>query len=87
MRWARGLVIASYCAAVGLMGAACGLDGVQGELLRIEGTRYVLKDPGGKELTLHIDSRTHKDVVQPGDGVQAYITKEGYAEFIQRIEK
>ena len=87
MRWARRLVIASYCAAVGLMGAACGLDGVQGELIRMEGTHYVLKELGGGERTLHIDSRTHKDPVQPGDGVQAYITKEGYAEFIQRIEK
>jgi hypothetical protein len=55
--------------------------------VRIDGSNYLLKNPDGHELLLHVDSRTHKDVVQPGDDVQAYITEDGYAEFIQRLEK
>ena len=47
----------------------------------------MLKEPNGNERMLHGDSRTHKDVVQPGDEVQVYTTKEGHAEFIQRLEK
>jgi len=87
MRWTKGLLIASHCVILGLMGAGCGLDGVKGTLVQIEGEHYVLQEPNGNERTLHVDSRTHKDVVQPGDEVQVYITKEGHAEFIQRLEK
>lgn len=87
MRWTKGLLIVSQCVILGLMGAGCGLDGVKGTLVRIEGEHYVLREPAGNERTLHVDSHTHKDVVQPGDDVQVYITKEGYAEFIQRLGK
>ena len=67
--------------------SACGLDGIRGELVRIEGNHYLLKAPEGHEFQLHVDSSTHKDAVQPGDDVQAYITEDGHAEFIQRLEK
>ncbi len=71
----------------GLSGAGCGLDGIRGELVRVDSNFYLLREPDGNELTLHVNSRTHKDAVQVGDDVQVYITKEGYAEFIQRLEK
>ena len=47
----------------------------------------MLREPSGNERTLYVDERTHKDSVHPGDDIQVYITKEGYAEFIQRLEK
>ncbi|MBA2486492.1 MAG: hypothetical protein H0V35_10415 [Nitrospira sp.] len=87
MRWTRKLVIAIHCVMCGFAATGCGLDGVRGELVRIDGYHYLLKAPDGHELRLRVDSRTHKDVVQPGDDVQAYITEDGYAEFIQRLEK
>lgn len=87
MRWTKGLLIASQFAILGLMGAGCGLDGVKGKLVRIDGEHYVLKETNGNERTLHVDNRTHKDAVQPGDEVQVYTTKEGHAEFIQRLGK
>lgn len=86
MGWFKALLIATQCV-IALVGAGCGLDGVQGQLVRINGEHYVLREPNGRERALHMDSRTHKDVVRPGDEVQVYITKEGHAEFIQRLEK
>ncbi len=65
----------------------CGLDGVTGQLMRIDREYYVLKGTDGKEIALHVDHRTRKDPVAPGDNIHAYVTKDGHAEFIQRVEK
>lgn len=67
--------------------SGCGLDGVSGRLMRIDGEYYVLKRTDGKEITLYVDHRTRKDQVAPGDYIYAYVTKDGHAEFIQRLEK
>ena len=77
------------CAMVLLLMASsgCGLDGVTGRLVRIDREYYVLKGTDGKEITLHVDHRTRKDQVAPGDDIHAYVTKDGHAEFIQRLEK
>ncbi len=87
MRWTKGLLIASHIGMLGLIGVGCGLDGVRGQLIQIDGNYFVLREPSGNERKLYVDGHTHKDPVQPGDDVQVYITKEGYAEFIQRLEK
>ena len=87
MRWTKGLLIASHIGMLGLIGVGCGLDGIRGQLIQIDGNYFVLREPSGNERTLYMDERTHKDYVQPGDDVQVYLTKEGYAEFIQRLEK
>ncbi len=87
MRWTKGLLIAAHCVMLSFIAMGCGLDGVKGQLIRIEGDHYVLREPSGNERTLYVDGRTHRDTVQQGDDVQVYITKEGYAEFIQRLEK
>ena len=87
MRWTKGLLIASHIGMLGLIGVGCGLDGIRGQLIQIAGNYFVLREPSGNERTLYMDERTHKDYVQPGDDVQVYLTKEGYAEFIQRLEK
>lgn len=69
-----------------LLFAGCGLDGISGQLLRIEQNLYIVKTPGGKEHVLHIDDRTRKDPVAPGDSIHAYVRKDGHAAFLQRLE-
>jgi hypothetical protein len=64
----------------------CGLDGISGQLLRIEQNLYVVKTPSGEERVLHIDNRTRKDSVVPGDNVHAYVGKDGHAAFLQRLD-
>jgi hypothetical protein len=66
--------------------AACGLDGVTGQLVRLDGSHYTIVTPGGRELVLHVDHTTRADRVTEGDHVHAYITKTGHAEFLQRLE-
>lgn len=62
----------------------CGLDGTRARFLRVEGEYYILKKLSGTELRLHVDERTHKDELTPGDNVQAYYTNDGHAEFITK---
>lgn len=86
MRYLK-LFMVFYSLILCIMVSACGLDGIRGELVRIQGNQFVLREPGGTELRLHMDSHSHKDPVKEGDDVQVYVTKDGYAEFIQRLEK
>jgi hypothetical protein len=64
----------------------CGLDGISGQLVRIDQNLYVVKTPSGEERALHIDNRTRKDSVVPGDNIHAYVGKDGHAEFLQRLD-
>jgi hypothetical protein len=75
-------------AMIGLLSAfsGCGLDGISGQLLRIDQNRYVVKTPNGEEHVLHIDNRTRKDAVAPGDNIHAYVGKDGHAAFLQRLD-
>jgi hypothetical protein len=75
-------------AMIGLLSVlfGCGLDGITGQVLRIEQDLYFIKTPSGKEHVLHIDNRTRKDPVVPGDNVHAYVRKDGHAEFLQRLD-
>jgi hypothetical protein len=69
-----------------LVSFGCGLDGVTGELIRIDGNDYIMRT-SGDEMTLHVDQRTRKDDVMPGDDIHAYVAKDGHAKFIQRLEE
>jgi hypothetical protein len=75
-------------AMIGLLSAlsGCGLDGISGQLLRIDQNLYIVKTSSGEERALHIDNRTRKDSVVPGDNVHAYIGKDGHAAFLQRLD-
>jgi hypothetical protein len=75
-------------ATIGLLSAllGCGLDGVSGQLMRIEQNQYFVRTAGGAERVLHVDDRTRKDPVSPGDNVHAYVAKDGHAEFLQRLD-
>lgn len=80
IRWMLVVLIGS----VGLSG--CGLDGVTGTLIRVDGEWYSIRTPKGEELRIHVDSHSRKDAVEAGDAVHVYITKEGHAEFVQKLD-
>jgi hypothetical protein len=69
-----------------LSAAGCGLDGLTGRLLRIDGSSYLIETRDGKERWIHVDNRTRKDTVEPGEEVHVYVTKDGHAEFVQRLD-
>jgi hypothetical protein len=64
----------------------CGLEGVRGTVLVIEENRYVLRDLSGRERLIYIDERSRRDGVKPGEEVRVFVTKDGYAAYIQKIE-
>jgi S1 domain len=76
-------------AALGLMMltafGGCGLDGMKGRLIRIEDEHYVLRLSGGEEKRILVDERTRKDPVAPGDHVQVFVSKDGHAAYVQRL--
>ncbi len=57
---------------------------VNGEILKIEGDNYTIKDASGKEVRLHVDktTKTH-GALKVGDKVQAEATSEGHAASIK----
>jgi hypothetical protein len=64
----------------------CGLDGMKGRLIRIEGQHYVLRVSGGEEKRILVDERTRKDPVNTGDHVQVFVSKDGHAAYVQRLD-
>jgi translation initiation factor IF-1 len=61
-----------------------GVDGatrvVQGDVLNIEGSEYVLKDMTGHEIRLRVDASTRlRDRIKVGDKVEAQTTADGRA--------
>jgi hypothetical protein len=79
MRWMLAVLLG-----VGM--AACGLDGVTGQLMHIDGEWYRIRTMEGADLRVHVDERSRKDPVTVGDHVHLYVTKGGHAEFIQKVE-
>lgn len=68
--------------------AATPAKAVQGEILRIEGEFYLLRDGSGQEIRLHVDDKTDRldhAVLQIGDPVRAYVTPEGHATSIKHL--
>jgi hypothetical protein len=57
---------------------------VAGEVLRIEGPFYVVRDFSGKEISLQVDKDT-KMTVPPklGDKIQVEVTPKGHAQSIK----
>jgi hypothetical protein len=64
----------------------CGLDGLKGRLIRIEGQQYVLRVSGEEEKRIVVDEGTRKDPVKPGDHVQVFVSKDGHAAYVQRLD-
>ncbi len=59
---------------------AAGSQTIQGDLLKIEGEFYVVKDAAGQEVRLHVDKTTKLDgALKAGDKIEAQATDKGHA--------
>jgi len=53
--------------------ASKGSHMVSGEVIRVDGTTYVVKDKSGKEVSLQIDEKTEKASISKGDHISANV--------------
>jgi len=59
---------------------AAGSQTIQGDLLKIEGEFYVVKDAAGQEVRLHVDKTTRLEgALKAGDRIEAQATDKGHA--------
>ena len=57
---------------------------IKGEVLKIDGENYLVKDATGKEVKLHVSSETKKDGdVKVGDKIEAQADASGHATSIK----
>ena len=64
---------------------AAGSQTLKGDVLKIEGEFYVLKDPTGMEVRLHVDQTSQLDSdLKAGDKIEAQVTDKGHAQSIKR---
>ena len=81
-----GIGMASYSYAAGDM-AAPNTQTVNGDLLKIDGEFYVVKDMAGKEIRLHVDKTTAVDgAIKVGDKVEAQATEKNHAASIKHVQ-
>ncbi len=59
---------------------------VSGEVIRVDGTTYVVKDKGGKEVSLQADEKTEKSPINKGDHISANVDKNNRALWIRSNE-
>ena len=65
--------------------AAPGTQTVKGDMLKIDGAFYVVKDAGGKEVRLHVDKTSQLDgTFKAGDKIEAQATDKGHASSIKQ---
>ena len=81
-----GVGMASYSYAAGDM-AAPSTQTVDGDLLKIDGEFYVVKDMAGKEIRLHVDKTTALDgAIKVGDKIEAQATEKNHAASIRHVQ-
>jgi hypothetical protein len=79
-----GVGMASYSFAADDM-AAPNTQTVKGDLLKIDGEFYVVKDTAGKEVRLHVDKTSQLDgTFKAGDKIEAQATDKGHASSIKQ---
>jgi uncharacterized protein YdeI (BOF family) len=54
-----------------------------GEVTRVDGMTYVVKDESGKEVKLQTDERTEKSPINQGDHISASVDKQNHALWIR----
>jgi len=82
MRKLAGLLAIALMLAFGTatVTLAAGEQTIKGDLLKIEGEFYVVKDASGKEVRLHVDKTTKVEgAVKAGDKIEAQATDKGHA--------
>ena len=61
---------------------------VNGELLRIEGEYFVIRDSSGQEVKLQVDKETKmENAVQVGDRIEAQVSGGNHAETVRSVKK
>jgi hypothetical protein len=79
---ALGIISVSYAADP--MGKSSAAQTVKGEILKVEGENYTVKDASGKEVRLHVDKTTKTSgPLKVGDKIEAEATPEGHANSIK----
>lgn len=57
---------------------------IKGDLLRIDGDFFVVKDTAGKEIRLHVDKASQLDgTIKAGDKIEAQATETGHASSVR----
>jgi uncharacterized protein YdeI (BOF family) len=85
MLFALGMISASYAAdpAAKSTGSSAAQT-LKGEVLKIDGENYTIKDASGKEVRIHVDKTTKTEgALKVGDKVEAQTTPEGHATSIK----
>jgi hypothetical protein len=60
---------------------------VKGDLLKIDGEFYVVKDTAGKEVRLHVDKTSQLDgTFKAGDKIEAQATDKNHAGSIKHVQ-
>lgn len=60
---------------------------IKGDLLKIDGDFYVVKDRTGKEVRLHVDKTSQLDgPFKPGDKLEAEATDKAHATYIKHVK-
>ena len=78
---ALGMFSVSYAADPMGKGSA---QTVKGEILKVDGENYTIKDASGKEVRLHVDKTTKTSgPLKVGDKIEAEATAEGHANSIK----
>ena len=81
-----GVGMASYSFAADAM-AEPNTQTVKGDLLKIDGEFYVVKDTAGKEVRLHVDKTSQLDgTFKAGDKIEAQATDKGHASSIKQAK-
>ena len=81
-----GVAMVTLSYAAGDM-AAPSTQTVKGDLLKIDGEFYVMKDIAGKEIRLHVDKTTILDgAIKAGDKVEAQATDKNHAVSVKHVE-
>jgi uncharacterized protein YdeI (BOF family) len=81
-----GVGMASLSFAAGDM-AAPSTQTVNGDLLKIDGEFYVVKDTAGKEVRLHVDKTSQLDgTFKAGDKIEAQATDKAHASSIKHAQ-
>jgi len=56
---------------------------VFGEVIRVDGSTYVVKEKGGKEVSVKTDGKTEQSTIEKGDHISANIDKNNHALWIR----
>src|SRR5690349_23076589 len=81
---ARVMFVLISTIGIATLSYAAGSKLVEGDILKVEGEFYTVRDTAGHDVRLHVDKTTHLEggVFKVGDKVEAHVTDKGHARSI-----